>query len=44
MWEEMKQLNVENKHTWRDIQSLVVLDSLAASSSLRASHIVALEQ
>lgn len=42
MWEEMKQFNVEFKHTWRDIHNLIVLRSLAAYSSLGASHIVAL--
>lgn len=42
MWEDMKQLNVEYKHTLRDIKHPIVPDSLAASSNLRASHIAVL--
>lgn len=41
--EEMKQLNVKYKHTqWENIQQPIVPDSLAASSSLRASRVVAI--
>lgn len=42
MWEEMKQLNVEYKHTLRDVKHPIVPDSLLVSSSLKASEIVVL--
>lgn len=38
MREEMKQLHMKYKHSVRNIQHSIVPDSLAASSSLRASH------
>lgn len=42
MWEEMKQLNVEYKHTLRDVKHPIVPASLVVSSCPRASHIVVL--